>query len=146
MSAPRIVTSGLAGGCAYLVAQALDMKIARNRLDDRVLLGRLLPVPMERARAAGTAIHLGNSFAASAAYHRLAVDRLRGPGWWRGLQFALAECLALYPLAALERLHPAIRHGELSSYRNRVAFAQQVWRHLAFGAVLGLAHDWRRRP
>jgi hypothetical protein len=55
----------------------------------------------------------------------------------RGPIAALAEHLALWPLAAVsDRLHPARNDiGRLSG--NRRAFAQATWRHLLFGLVLG---------
>lgn len=137
MDLTRVSASGLAAGSAYLLAQVIDLAVTGNRLDDRVLLGGMLPVPQRHARAAGTAMHLANSLAVSYVYHRHVASRLTGPGWRRGVTFALAENTALYPLALLEQFHPAIRRGELDSYRSVTAFAQQVWRHLAFGAVLG---------
>jgi hypothetical protein len=132
-----IVRNGLLAGTAYLGAQAIDRKITGNRLDDTVLLGALAPLPDSFVRPAGVVMHFGNSVVASAAYELVARDRLTGPGWWRGAVFIMIENLALYPLALLERHHPAIRSGKLDSYRTWTAFAQQVWRHLAFGITLG---------
>ena len=132
-----IVRNGLLAGTAYLAAQAIDRKVTGNRLDDTVLLGALAPAPDSLVRPAGVAMHLGNSIVASAAYELVARERLAGTGWWRGTVFIMIENLALYPLALLERHHPAIRDGRLDSYRSRTAFGQQTWRHLAFGVTLG---------
>lgn len=132
-----IATAGMASGLAYLAAQELDLRVAGNNVDDRLLVGRLLPVPRSKAIAAGTAAHLANSIAL-AAFFRLAVrDALRGPMWLRGVQFALAETILLYPLAVFEDFHPAIRDGSLDSYQAPTAFTQSVVRHVAYGVVLG---------
>jgi hypothetical protein len=133
-----MVRNGLLAGAAYLAAQAIDRAITGNRLDDTVLLGAMAPVPDNLARPAGLVMHFGNSVVASAAYELVARERLAGPGWLRGAVFLTIENLALYPLVLLERRHPAIQSGQLDSYRSWTAFAQQVWRHLAFGIVLGI--------
>lgn len=133
-----IVIAGIAAGSAYLLAQAFDLNVTKNRLDDRVLIGRLVPVPRRRAIVIGTVMHLVNSVLFSAVFRLALRDRLAGPMWWRGLQAAIVETVALYPMALLEDFHPAIRDGQLDSYQTATAFLQQVWRHVAFGAVLGL--------
>lgn len=132
-----IVTSGIASGTAYLAAQAIDMAITGNRVDERVLLSRLLPLPRNLVKPVGAGMHLVNSVFFSAVFRLIFRDYLRGPMWVRGVTFALIETVVLYPVALLEDIHPAIRDGELDSYQNRTAFLQQVWRHIVFGTVLG---------
>lgn len=133
----RVIFSGLVAGLMYLVAQAIDLKIARNRVDDRILLGGVAPVSESTARILGTGIHLTNSVLASAVFSSLVQARLAGPNWWRGFVFASVVNLLLYPLVLLEDFHPAIRNGRLDSYQSRTAFLQGVWRHLWLGIVLG---------
>jgi hypothetical protein len=141
----RIAATGLIAGAAYLAAQAIDLAITRNRVDDLALLGGMTPVRPESARPVGAVMHAANSIGMSAAYHLVVRDRLPGPGWLRGSLFALAENTALYPLALIEQEHPAIRMGRLDSYLSWTAFLQATWRHVAFGAVLGaLAARGRR--
>jgi hypothetical protein len=137
VSIGRIVVGGFAAGIAYLAAQSIDLKLTKNRTDDRILLGRLVPVPPSSTIATGTLMHLGNSLIVSAVYHLWIARRLKGPGWWKGVVFAMAENTLLYPLALLERFHPAVRNGEVDSYLSWTAYAQETWRHIAFGAVLG---------
>ena len=132
-----IAGAGIASGLAYLAAQEIDLRLAGTRVDDRVLIGRLLPVPKSQAVAAGTAAHLINSVAFSAAFRFVGRGALPGPMWLRGASFALAETVLLYPLALLEDFHPAIQDGTLDSYQSPTAFTQSVVRHLALGVVLG---------
>ena len=133
-----IAVAGGVSGAAYLAAQAIDIAIAGNDLDDRLLVGALVPIDRVDERAVGTAMHGVNSVAFAAVFRLIGRDLLAGPMWLRGLVFALIETIALYPLSLFERYHPAIRDGRLSSYRTPVAFAQQVWRHVVLGVVLGL--------
>jgi len=133
-----IVMAGVVSGAAYLAAQTVDIAATGYRTDDRLLVGSLAPVERGEAVAAGTAMHLVNSVAFSAAFRLVGRDLLAGPMWLRGLLFALIETVALYPLAVLEPYHPAIRDGRLPSYRTPTAFLQQVWRHVAVGVTLGL--------
>lgn len=133
----RIALNGILAGIAYLVAQEIDLKVVGNSVDDRVLLGGVAPVSLRRARVLGTALHLAVSVVASVTYVRLTRSRLRGPDWWRGVVFASIENALLYPWVLLEDFHPAIRDGRLGSYQSGTAFAQGLWRHIWFGAVLG---------
>jgi hypothetical protein len=133
-----IAIAGIVSGLAYLAAQAVDIAATGNNTDDRLLAGGLVPVDRSDSVVTGTAMHLVNSLAFSAAFRLVGRDLLAGPMWLRGLLFALIETVALYPMAMFERLHPAIRDGRLPTYRTPVAFAQQVWRHAALGVVLGL--------
>lgn len=132
-----IVFAGVVSGLAYMGAQAVDLAISRNRTDDRVLLGRLTPVAPGHARAAGLVLHLVNSVIFSAVFRLLVRDVIKGPMWLRGVLFANIENAGLFPIFLFEDYHPAIRDGQLDSYQNGPAFAQQVWRHTALGMVLG---------
>lgn len=133
-----IVAAGIVSGAVYLGAQAVDVALTGCRTDDRLLVGGLAPVDAGGDIAVGTIAHLINSVAFAAAFRLVGRDLLAGPMWLRGVTFALVETIALYPLALMERHHPANRDGRLPSYRTPVAFAQQIWRHAALGAVLGL--------
>lgn len=133
-----IALAGLASGAAYLAAQAVDIAATGNETDDRVLLGAITPVATSEATTTGTAMHLINSIVFAGIFRLVGRDLLAGPMWLRGLVFALIETLALYPISAFERFHPAIRDGRLPTYRTPTGFAQQVWRHAALGIVLGL--------
>ena len=133
-----IVVSGVISGVAYLGAQSVDLAITRNKVDDRVMLGRLVPtVRPSQARLVGTVVHLVNSIVFSAVFRLFARNLLAGPMWWRGTVFATLENGLLYTLALFEDFHPAIRDGQIDSYQSRTAFIQGVWRHIALGAVLG---------
>jgi hypothetical protein len=137
-TAIQIVGAGMAAGVAFLGAQAVDLAITRNKVDDRVLLGRLAPgATPSQAVAIGAVMHVVNSVVFSAVFRLVIRDRLRGPMWLRGVTFALVENTLLYPLAIFEDFHPALRDGQMDSYQSGTAFAQETWRHVVLGAVLG---------
>lgn len=135
--AASIAVAGVVSGFAYLVAQSVDLAITKNKVDDRVMLGRLVPVHPSHAVTVGTVMHIANSVIFAAVFRLVGRDLLKGPMWWRGAVFASIENIVLYPLAILEDFHPALRDGQLDSYQSVTAFAQGVWRHIVIGAILG---------
>ncbi len=137
--------SGLAGGFAYLLEMNADIRAFRYDADDRILLAGVVVKDPAAAKAAGTIIHLANSVAIGVIYETFVQERLRGPGWMRGVAFASSENLGLYALMKLERFHPAVKNGRLVSYWTKTAFLQGVLRHIAFGAVLGWSANRLRR-
>jgi len=140
--------AGVVAGVVYLAEMAVDLKVARHNTDDLYLLGRTVTSDQRHVRWYGLGFHLVNSAIFGMAYARIAHDRLPGPPWLRGVAVANVENVLLYPLAAFEQRHPGIRTGELASYRNKTAFLQNVGRHIAFGAVLGVMYSRlrSRRP
>lgn len=136
----RIITGSIAGvsaGIAYAIEQEIDLRVFGHNTDDFTLLGRMITSDGHLIRPLGLAMHLGNGAAVGAAYALVVHDRLPGPPIARSLAFLMVETVALYPLAVFEQYHPAIREGRLDSYLTPTGFAQQVLRHVAFGAVLG---------
>jgi len=132
--------AGLVAGLAYLAAQALDLRLLRTRADDLAIHGRLLSADPRRWRPAGALLHLGFGAVLGAVYAGRPRRRLTGhlPPWAAGVAFLQLENAVLYPLLLpLQRLHPAWSTGLLESYYRPATAAQQVWRHLVFGAVLG---------
>ena len=140
-----VALAGAAAGAAYAAVLEVDLRLTGRNVDDLTFLGRPFARDPARVRAVGAAIHLGNSLALATAYALLGHDRLPGPPWLRGTVFANVENTILYPLTALEDLHPAIRDGQLARYWTWPAFLQSVPRHVAYGAVLGALYDRLRR-
>jgi hypothetical protein len=141
--------AGLVAGLAYLAAQALDLRLLRTRADDLAIHGRLLSAEPRRWRAIGAVMHLGFGAVVGAIYAGRPRRRLtqRLPPWAAGVVFLQVENATLYPaLLLLQRLHPAWRTGLLESYVRPRTAAQQVWRHLVFGAVLGALLGRPARP
>jgi hypothetical protein len=134
----RTARGALAGAIAagvWAAQQPLDMKVFGVRYDDTELLGKAV-TRSPAWRPLGTAMHLANGAAFGAVYSA-AAPRMPLPSWARGPAAALAENVALWPLAALiPRAHPA--SGDLPAIATSPrAFAQATWRHLLFGVVLG---------
>ena len=136
---PAAVGSGLLAGAAFYAVLLVDLKIGRN-VDDRVLLGRTVVRDPDKAVAAGTALHALNSAAFGVIYAAVE-DRIPGPPWWKGTLFFNIENVLLYPLMKFGKHHPGIRDGQIDDYWTWPAFLQSIPRHVAFGAVLGIAYD-----
>lgn len=144
----RVVVSGLVAGAGFLAAMALDLRVVKNKADDLVLLGGMLPIPERHWRPAGAVMHFSNSVIVALAFDRLS-SHLPSTGnhWLRGLCFLQIENLLLYPfLLAIEPHHPARRAGRLADFREPVVFVQEVFRHATYGLILGalLDRDSRR--
>ncbi|HEY4279815.1 MAG TPA: hypothetical protein VGM91_16435 [Conexibacter sp.] len=129
------VAGGIAAG-VWALQQPLDKRAFRSRYDDVELLGRFVTRERGGWQAPGLALHVQNGMVFGALYSQLA-PRLPGPPAARGVQVALAEHVALWPLGRLsDRRHPArARLPRLTG--NRRAFWQAAWRHALFGALLG---------
>jgi hypothetical protein len=133
--------AGVAAGAAYLVAQALDLRLFPTRTDDLAIHGRLLSADARWWRIGGAVLHCGFGAVVGAVYAGWPRRRLTAvlPPWAAGVTFLQIENTALYPLLlVLQRWHPAWHDGTLESYFGPLPYAQQVFRHLAFGAVLGI--------
>ena len=129
----------LAAG-AYLAAQGADLRLFANRTDDLAIHGRVFSADPLRWRTIGTVLHCTAGAALGVLYAGPPRRRLTAtlPPWAAGVLFLLAENTVLYPLLAImHRYHPAWREEVLESYYQPLTAAQQVWRHVVFGIVLG---------
>jgi hypothetical protein len=138
------VLSGVAGSVAYALEMGLDLCLLRPGFNDFTLLGRPLSRDPRAWPALGAGVHLLNGAAMGVLYAR--VRRfLPGPGWLRGLLFAQAENLLLWPLMPLvDRCHPARREGMLAPAWSRTSFVAAVLRHAAYGVSVGVLYSPRR--
>lgn len=144
IDARAAILSGLAAGAVFVAVLEADVRLTGNNVDDRIFLGRPLVREPERAVAVGSVLHGVNSVGFAFLYASLR-DRFSGPPWLRGVFFFNLENLALYPLLALERWHPAVRDGQLDRYWTWPSFLQSIPRHAAYGAVLGVLYERLRR-
>lgn len=136
----RGVIAGLAGGVAFAAFMKADMAITGERVDDFQLLAGYGPF-RDHWAIPGAIIHMTNSAALGATYSTVEPS-LPGPGWLRGLLFALIENTLLYPFVALlDRIHPAIRSGDLPRYSRPWSFTAETLRHVAYGLVLGYVFE-----
>lgn len=138
MELRRTLNGALAGALAAAVwaaQQPLDKRLFASDHDDVELLGKLVSRGPGWP-AAGLALHLLNGAAFGAGY-ALARPFIPGPRAAAGALAALAENFATWPLGPLmDRHHPA--QGELEPLSgNRRVLAQETWRHVLFGLVLG---------
>lgn len=133
--------AGTAGGAAYAIAMAADLRLFRYRADDYLLLGGAFGFRPAGAALAGRGIHIVNSALLGVVFERIAYRQLPFPAPVNGIVFASVENAVLYPVLIGERFHPLIKSGDLPSYLHPVPFAQSVVRHVAYGAVCGWAVD-----
>lgn len=123
----RILGGAAAGALAatvWALQEPLDMRVFGVDYSDAELLAR----PLRSSKRVGMALHVLNGAAFGAVYSQVA-PRVPGPGIAKGTVAGMAEHLATWPLT---RLLPRV-----NLWGNHAAFAQAVWRHLLFGAVLG---------
>jgi hypothetical protein len=131
MPGQRILRGAAAGVVAagvWAAQEPLDIRVFGVPYSDLKLLAK----PIGGSRAAGTPIHLANGAAFGALYSVVA-SRLPGPAIARGLAAAMTEHLATWPAV---RFLPGV-----NLWGNHRAFAQAVWRHLLFGAILGVVYE-----
>ncbi len=134
----RAALSGATAALAYLGAMYVDMAVTGSASDDLLLVGRPLSKDPTRARLLGFLGHTTFGMIMGLIYGAFGRRRLGGPTWARGMQMMLVENTVLWPLTIPgDRLHPGIRAGEIPPLNRPIPFAQQVFRHLVFGAVLG---------
>lgn len=142
MTMRRTLNGALAGTAAaalWAAQQPLDRRAFGFEYDDVELLGKFVTREREWVFA-GVALHLANGAVFGATYAQLR-PFLPGPGALTGLLAGLAENFATWPLAALvDRHHPA-RRDLPRLFGSRRALAQATWRHVLFGAALGLLED-----
>jgi hypothetical protein len=146
----RVLRGALAGAAAagvWAAQQPLDKRVFGVDYDDAELLGSIFT----RKRGGtdtfllGTAMHLVNGALFGAVY-AAAAPGVPAPGAVRGMAAAMGENLATWPLTALvKRAHPVGREFP-QLWGDRRAFAQATWRHLLFGAILGLAEERLNPP
>ena len=133
----RAAAAGAAAATTWGLLEPVDRRLFRCDYSDIALLGKTVT----RGPAwplAGFMLHALNGALFGLAYH---AARSRIPMQPRrlALTLAMAEHVALYPLAALvDRYHPARGQAGLPPLlRNGRAFAQATLRHALFGVLLG---------
>jgi hypothetical protein len=127
----RILRGAAAGAVAAAVWAAqepVDMRVFDVDYSDPKLLAK----PFGGSRAAGIPLHLANG-ATFGAIYSLVAPRLPGQGALKGAAAGMVEHLATWPVT---RFLPGV-----DLYGNHRAFWQAVWRHLLFGAVLGVVEE-----
>ena len=133
----RSAAAGALAATAWAVQEPLDRRLFRCDYSDVALLGKAV-TRGQLWRPVGLGLHAVNGVIFGLVFHEL---RRRVPVASRrlALGMALAEHVALYPLAGLvDRYHPARGSpGVPYLLTNPRAFAQATWRHALFGVVLG---------
>ena len=136
MSRRRSALAGAAAALVWAAVEPLDRRLFRCDYSDVAMLGKavtrgpLWPV-------AGLAVHATNGAVFGLAFHEARARVRRGPVRL-GVQLALAENLALFPLAPLiDRFHPARGEPGVAQLATARGFAQATVRHALFGALLG---------
>ena len=132
----RAAAAGAVAATVWGLVEPLDTRLFRSEYRDVALLGKL--VTSGRGwKAAGYALH-----AANGAIFGLVFDaalRRSGVGPRRlAVGLALAENLALYPLGIVsDRKHRRRGERDVGPLWSRRVFAQETFRHVVFGLVLG---------
>lgn len=120
--------AGLLAATVWAVQEPLDQKVFGVDYSDTELLAR----PLKAPRWVGWILHQANGAIFGAVYASAAA-RVPGPGVAKGAAAGMTEHLATWPLT---QFLPRV-----NIYGNRAAFWQAVWRHLLFGALLGVVEE-----
>jgi hypothetical protein len=132
----RAAAAGAAAATAWGLVEPLDTRLFRSEYRDVALLGKLVTTGHDW-KGAGYAIH-----AANGAVFGLVFDAMRrrsriGPRRL-AVGLALAENAVLYPLGIVsDRKHPRRGEPDVAPLWSRRVFAQETFRHVVFGLVLG---------
>ena len=132
----RAAAAGAAAATVWGLVEPLDTRLFRSDYRDVALLGKL--VTSGRGwKPAGYALHAANGALFGLGFE--AVRRRSEVGPRRlAVGLALAENLVLYPFAILaDRKHPRRGERHLPPLWSRRVFAQETFRHVIFGLVLG---------
>jgi hypothetical protein len=136
----KATRAGAAGALAYLAEMAVDLPLLDCPTNDLMLLGRPFTANRRVWPLLGAALHVGNGIALAQVYG-LFGRRLPGLPWLRGILFTLLENALLWGLVPVfDRVHPAIRAGELPRMNRPIPLLQQILRHIAYGAALGVVY------
>lgn len=137
----RAAIAGLAGSAAYLIEQAIDTSVTGEDTDDLKLVGMLVTRKSPYWLVIGANAHFFNGTALAIAY-AYAMRFIPGPPWLRGIIFAQIENFSLWHLCIrpLDRVHPAVKSGNLPTYDRTVPFWQGVARHVAYGVAVGIVY------
>lgn len=132
----RAAVAGALGAALWAAQQPLDMRVFRYRYDDIDMLGGLI-TRGPASRAIGWALHMAAGATFGVLYVRYFRPRSPFGAVTSGIVAAVTETVLLWPAAPLhDRWHPA--RPELPALAGDPrAFAQAIWRHVIFGAVLG---------
>ncbi len=143
--AGRAALAGAVASGAYLAEMAVDLPLLACPTDDLLLLGGLITRDRRVWPLLGVAMHFANGIALAQVYAAVA-KYLPGPAWARGVLFTLIENTLFWGIVPLfDRYHPAIREGALPKMNRPIPFLQQVLRHIAYGAVLGIVYGRGKR-
>ncbi|HEU5368186.1 MAG TPA: DUF6789 family protein [Ktedonobacterales bacterium] len=131
--------AGTLAATAYVGAMEIDIALSHYPSSDLQLIEGLVRVRGRPSRVpwVGFLGHLANGAGLGAIY-ALVQRWLPGPAWLRGILFSEGFLLLIWPTTPLlDRFHPLIRQGQLPPFARRIAFCQNLSRHLVFGLVLG---------
>ena len=120
----RGAAAGAIAATVWAAQEPLDMRVFGVPYSDAALLARLTG----GSRPLGWILHVTNGALFGGVYAAVA-ERTPGRGAAKGAAAGVAEGVATWPLTRF------IPKAEL--WGNHRAFAQAVWRHLLFGAILG---------
>ena len=124
----RGAAAGAAAATVWALQEPLDQRVFGVDYSDAELLAK----PLKASKTTGMVLHGVNGAVFGGVYAAVA-PRVPGPGVAKGMAAGMAENLATWPLT---RFLPRVK-----LWGNHAAFAQAVWRHLLFGAVLGALEE-----
>jgi hypothetical protein len=140
----RAAAAGAAAATTWGLLEPLDVRLFRSDYRDVALLGKLV-TSGPGWQAAGYALHAANGAVFGLVFDAFLRRSRIGPRRL-AVGLALAEHLTLYPLGIVaDRKHPRRGEPDVGPLWSRRVFAQETFRHVVFGLVLGTLSDLRSR-
>ena len=136
----RAAAAGAAAATTWGLLEPLDVRLFRSDYRDVALLGKLV-TSGPGWKAAGYALHAANGAVFGLVFDAVLPRSRIGPRRL-AVGLALAEHLTLYPLGIVaDRKHPRRGEPDVGPLWSRRVFAQETFRHVVFGLVLGSLHS-----
>jgi hypothetical protein len=132
----RAAAAGAAAATVWGLIEPLDTRLFRSDYRDVALLGKLVTAG-RGWKAAGYAVHAANGAVFGLVFEAVLRRSRIGPRRL-AIGLALAENAVLYPLGIVsDRKHPRRGERDVGPLWSRRVFAQETFRHVVFGLVLG---------
>jgi hypothetical protein len=135
---PRLVIAGFVGTLAFYIAAFVDMAITGVSLDISIVLGQIVAGEHESAQIIGHVFHIANGIGLTLffgyVFLPLSTKIMKGRLWIHGILFGIIVTVTTVWLGLL----PALGAGIAGLNIGPEIPAMTIFRHIIFGAVIGI--------
>ncbi len=138
--------AGIIGGAAHAAVNEVDRRVLNHNADDLLMLGGVFTEDVGRARRIGIGMHLTFAAIFGATYAVLLQPKDDDDALRKGLGFATAEHVGLFPLSIpVDMHHPHAKNGNADRFWHPVSFLEATARHIALGFGIGKVYPFMVR-